>query len=121
MAGIEPTVPSDFYGKQSNSGQGEVSGSGSGGGGGGGVINNTQAAQQILTYLQGQGINAAQVFFPSNGQLLVRAPLADLDLIEQAIEILNTSPEQLYIEAKFAELNLMTGNLGFTGILETPR
>ena len=116
MAGIEPTVPSDFYGKQTNSGQGEISGSGSGGGGGGGgVINNTQAAQQILTYLQGQGINAAQVFFnPSNGQLLVRAPLADLDLIEQAIEILNTSPEQLYIEAKFAEIEFNDGeSLGF--------
>ena len=116
LAGVSPTVPSDFYGKQSNAGQGEVSGSGSGGGGGGGiVINNTQAAQQILTYLQGQGINAAQVFFnPSNGQLLVRAPLADLDLIEQAIEILNTSPEQLYIEAKFAEIEFNDGeSLGF--------
>tara|TARA_B100001123_G_scaffold427769_1_gene543785 strand:+ start:2220 stop:5150 length:2931 start_codon:yes stop_codon:yes gene_type:complete len=116
LAGVSSTVPSDFYGKQSNTGQGEVSGSGSGGGGGGGiVINNTQAAQQILTYLQGQGINAAQVFFnPSNGQLLVRAPLADLDLIEQAIEILNTSPEQLYIEAKFAEIEFNDGeSLGF--------
>ena len=79
------------------------------------MINNTQAAQQILTYLQSQGINAAQVFFnPSNGQLLVRAPLADLDLIEQAIEILNTSPEQLYIEAKFAEIEFNDGeSLGF--------
>ena len=85
------------------------------GGGGGGVVNNTQAAQQILTYLQSQGINAAQVFFnPSNGQLLVRAPLADLDLIEQAIEILNSSPEQLYIEAKFAEIEFNDGDsLGF--------
>ena len=85
------------------------------GGGGGGVVNNTQAAQQILTYLQSQGINAAQVFFnPSNGQLLVRAPLADLDLIEQAIEILNSSPEQLYIEAKFAEIEFTDGDsLGF--------
>ena len=120
-------VGDEFYGKVENTGGGDTSGSGSGGGGGGGpgpggggpgggvVINNTQAAQQILTYLQSQGINAAQVFFnPSNGQLLVRAPLADLDLIEQAIEILNTSPEQLYIEAKFAEIEFNDGeSLGF--------
>jgi len=113
--GLASGVPTDFYGKQSNGGSGESSGTGSGGGGGGGVINNTQAAQQILSYLQSQGINAAQVFFnPSNGQLLVRAPLADLDLIEQAIEILNTSPEQLYIEAKFAEIEFNDGeSLGF--------
>lgn len=112
-------VGDGFYGKVENGGQGDASGSASGGGpgpgGGGVVINNTQAAQQILTYLQSQGINAAQVFFnPSNGQLLVRAPLADLDLIEQAIEILNTSPEQLYIEAKFAEIEFNDGeSLGF--------
>lgn len=117
-------VGDGFYGKVENVGGGSTTGSGSGGGGpgaggggpgGGVVINNTQAAQQILTYLQSQGINAAQVFFnPSNGQLLVRAPLADLDLIEQAIEILNTSPEQLYIEAKFAEIEFNDGeSLGF--------
>ena len=129
VAGNTSTPPADWYGKQvngANGGSGGSVGSGSGGGGGpgpgggglpggGGVINNTQAAQQILTYLQSQGINAAQVFFnPSNGQLLVRAPLADLDLIEQAIEILNTSPEQLYIEAKFAEIEFNDGeSLGF--------
>lgn len=125
VAGGANTPESDWFGKQVDGGSGGTSGSGSGGGGGppgggglpggGGVINNTQAAQQILTYLQSQGINAAQVFFnPSNGQLLVRAPLADLDLIEQAIEILNTSPEQLYIEAKFAEIEFNDGeSLGF--------
>ena len=126
MTGNTTTPSADWYSKQVNAGSGDSAGSGSGGGGpgqggggglpgGGGVINNTQAAQQILTYLQSQGINAAQVFFnPSNGQLLVRAPLADLDLIEQAIEILNTSPEQLYIEAKFAEIEFNDGeSLGF--------
>ena len=95
-----------FEDRQGGSGGGELGGSSSGGGGpGGGGITNTQAAQQIEQYLQAQGINTAQVFFnPGNGQLLVRAPLADLDLIEEAIAILNTSPEQLYIEAKFAEI-----------------
>ena len=57
-------------------------------------------------------------FNPSNGQLLVRAPLADLDLIEQAIEILNTSPEQLYIEASLLRSSSMTANLsGLIGTL----
>ena len=86
-----------------------------GGGGGGGVVNNTALGQQIQAYFQGLGITAPQVFInPSNGQLLVRAPLADLDLIDQAIQILNSSPEQLYIEAKFAEIEFNDGeSLGF--------
>jgi general secretion pathway protein D len=90
-------------------------GSASGGGGGGGVINNTALGQQIQQYFQGLGITAPQVFInPANGQLLVRAPLADLDLIDQAIQILNSSPEQLYIEAKFAEIEFNDGeSLGF--------
>jgi type II secretory pathway component GspD/PulD (secretin)/tetratricopeptide (TPR) repeat protein len=87
---------------------------GGGGGGGGGVINNTDLGNQITQYFRDLGLNAAQVFInPSNGQL-VRAPLADLDLIDQAIQILNSSPEQLYIEAKFAEIEFNDGeSLGF--------
>jgi len=85
------------------------------GGGGGGVINNTALGTQIQQYFEALGITAPQVFInPSNGQLLVRAPLADLDLIDQAIQILNSSPEQLYIEAKFAEIEFNDGeSLGF--------
>jgi len=93
-----------------------VEGSASGGGGGGGgAINNTALGTAIQQYFQGLGITASQVFInPSNGQLLVRAPLADLDLIDQAIQILNSSPEQLYIEAKFAEIEFNDGeSLGF--------
>jgi type II secretory pathway component GspD/PulD (secretin) len=88
---------------------------GSASGGGGGVVNNTALGAQIQQYFQGLGITAPQVFInPSNGQLLVRAPLADLDLIDQAIQILNSSPEQLYIEAKFAEIEFNDGeSLGF--------
>ena len=95
--------------------KGAHTGRATGGGGGGGAVNNTALGQQIQAYFQGLGITAPQVFInPSNGQLLVRAPLADLDLIEQAIEILNTSPEQLYIEAKFAEIEFNDGeSLGF--------
>jgi len=92
-----------------------LQGSASGGGGGGGVISNVALGEQIQQYFQGLGITASQVFInPSNGQLLVRAPLADLDLIDQAIQILNSSPEQLYIEAKFAEIEFNDGeSLGF--------
>ena len=113
--GMEAPKSTDFYGKNVNTKEKVYNQVGPGGGGGGGVINNTQAGEQIRQFLINQGINAAQVFFnPSNGQLLVRAPLADLDLIEQAIEILNTSPEQLYIEAKFAEIEFNDGeSLGF--------
>jgi len=96
--------------------RGAAQGSASGGGGGGaGGINNTALGLQIQAYFQGLGITAPQVFInPSNGQLLVRAPLADLDLIDQAIQILNSSPEQLYIEAKFAEIEFNDGeSLGF--------
>ena len=90
-------------------------GGGPGGGGGGGPVSNTAAAQQVMQYLQGLGVNVAQVFFNDrNGMLLVRAPLADLELIEQAIEVLNASPSQVMIEAKFAEIEYNKGKaLGF--------
>lgn len=69
----------------------------------------------MQAYLANFGIDNAQVVFnPSNGQLLVRAQLANLEQIEQVIEILNTSPEQLIIEAKFAEIEFNEGeSLGF--------
>jgi general secretion pathway protein D len=36
---------------------------------------------------------------------MVRATLADLDAIEQAVQVLNTSPPQVTIEVKFAEVS----------------
>ena len=86
---------------------------GSGGGAVGGV--NSAASAAVQAYLANFGIDNAQVVFnPSNGQLLVRAQLANLEQIEQVIEILNTSPEQLIIEAKFAEIEFNEGeSLGF--------
>ena len=90
-------------------------GGGAGGGAGGGGQSNTAAAAQVMQYLQGLGVNVAQVFFNDrNGMLLVRAPLADLELIEQAIEVLNAAPSQVMIEAKFAEIEYNKGKaLGF--------
>lgn len=52
------------------------------------------------------GAQATQVFFNDrNGLLLVRATLGDLDIIQQAIELLNVTPPQLLIESKFAEIS----------------
>jgi type II secretory pathway component GspD/PulD (secretin)/tetratricopeptide (TPR) repeat protein len=39
------------------------------------------------------------------GMLMVRATLADLDMIEKAMQILNMTPPQLTIRAKFMEVN----------------
>jgi general secretion pathway protein D len=50
--------------------------------------------------------------------LFVRATLQDLDIVEQAIQILNISPPQLTIEAKFAEVTQDdTRALGFDWFL----
>ena len=49
-----------------------------------------------------------------NGLLMVRATLSDLDIIEQAIQVLNVPPPQLSIKARFAEVNLSQNKqLGF--------
>lgn len=44
------------------------------------------------------------VFNDRLGQLMVRATLQDLDIIEQAVQVLNMAPPQVTIEAKFAEI-----------------
>lgn len=44
------------------------------------------------------------VFNDRLGQLMVRASLQDLDIIEQAVQVLNMAPPQVTIEAKFAEI-----------------
>lgn len=52
------------------------------------------------------------------GLLMVRATLADLDLIEQAVQVLNTTPPQVLIEAKLAEITQTdTRALGFDWLL----
>lgn len=56
-----------------------------------------------------------QLFYNDRtGLLMVRATLSDLDIIEQAIQVLNTAPPQLSIKARFAEVNLSQNKqLGF--------
>ncbi|MEQ2008048.1 MAG: M56 family metallopeptidase [Limisphaerales bacterium] len=55
---------------------------------------------------ESKGPDATQIFLNDrNGLLLVRASLEDLDIIQQAIELLNTKPPQVLIEAKIVEMN----------------
>jgi general secretion pathway protein D len=98
------------------------------GGGGGGMVgqtgpggqraglsyvthtNNTVEAHQLARiYFTAVGVNFAvpgkTIFFNDRvGELLVRATLQDLEIIQRAIEMLNQTPPQVMIEAKFADL-----------------
>lgn len=52
-----------------------------------------------------QGPSRRALFFKDRvGLLLVRATLSELDAIEQLLEVLNASPPQVMIEAKFVEI-----------------
>ncbi len=89
-------------------------GGGGGGGGGGGLsfITTTNAMQgvseAVRTYFTTLGVDLATpkaVFFNERqGTLLVRATMQDLDIIEQAIQILNTTPPQINVKARFVEV-----------------
>lgn len=65
------------------------------------------------------GGTGKQLYFNDRlGMLMVRATLQDLDIIEQAMQVLNMSPPQLTIEAKFAEVTQDdTRALGFDWFL----
>jgi beta-lactamase regulating signal transducer with metallopeptidase domain len=57
-----------------------------------------------------------------NGLLLVRATAAELQTVEQLLQVLNTAPPQVTIEAKFVELAEDTSrSLGFDWFLDSPR
>jgi len=62
----------------------------------------------IRMYLQNAGVVLAPpksiIFKDRRGMLMVRATLADLDVIEQALQVLNTAPPQVQIEVKFCEV-----------------
>ena len=102
---------------------GQAQGGGGGGGGSGqgglrGVTSTNLTAElnlQVRQYFTAAGVvnlgvtngpDATQVFFNDrNGLLLVRASLQDLDIIQMAIELLNSVPPQVLVESKFAEIN----------------
>lgn len=61
------------------------------------------------------------LYIPSNGTLLVRASLADLELIESVLDLLNRAPPQMCLETKFFEVDEVTaqefsGPIGITNI-----
>jgi len=104
-----------------------VLGQGFGAGGGGGF---GQAGGAGAGFQNAQG--KALFFNDRTGLLLVRATLQDLDIIDQAIQTLNRTPDQVTIEAKFVEIgqddakalgfnwflgnmNMFGGNVGMQG------
>jgi type II secretory pathway component GspD/PulD (secretin) len=85
---------------------------------------NGQAAVQaaVRAFFNANGVNfddplvpGKTVFFNDrHGQLLVRATLADLDIIEAAVQTLNIVAPQVNIKAKFAEISQQDNRaLGF--------
>lgn len=77
----------------------------------------------VLAFFGSAGVNITNyggtVFFNDrNGLLFVRASMADLEIIEEAIEVLNVVPPQVSIEAKFAEVSQQDNRaLGFDTFL----
>lgn len=72
--------------------------------------NYTKAAGLLVQdYFKAAGVDLSppkNVFFNDRlGELMVRATLSDLEIIEQAIELLNQAPPEVSIEAKFVELS----------------
>jgi general secretion pathway protein D len=65
--------------------------------------------EMVRAYFTAAGVDLSPpkiIFFNDRlGELLVRASLEDLEIIEQAVELLNQAPPQLSIEAKFVELS----------------
>ena len=93
---------------------------GMGGGMGGGGLNfitrtndMVQVSEQPRAYFDGLGVDLDPVRNPGKalffndrqGMLVVRATLQDLDMIEVAIQVLNTVPPQVDIKAKFVEIS----------------
>jgi type II secretory pathway component GspD/PulD (secretin) len=85
------------------------------------LVDFTQTVQDIVrAFFEAAGVSFVPpsrntLFFNDRtGLLMVRATLQELDLIEQAIEVLNASPPQISIEAKFTEITQAdTKALGF--------
>jgi general secretion pathway protein D len=71
--------------------------------------NLTQNSQEVVRqFFIAAGVNVLppnQIYFNDRkGVLMVRATSAELDVIQQAIEVLNEPPPQITIEAKFVEV-----------------
>jgi general secretion pathway protein D len=76
----------------------------------------------VRTYFQTAGVTLdppKSIFFNDRlGMLMVRATLADLDIIEQAVQVLNLVPPQVHVETKMVEIGQDdTKALGFDWLL----
>jgi type II secretory pathway component GspD/PulD (secretin)/tetratricopeptide (TPR) repeat protein len=76
----------------------------------------------VVSFFRTAGVDLAppkNVFWNErSGMLMVRGTLQDLDIVEQAIQVLNMSPPQITIEAKFAEVTQDDNrSLGFDWLL----
>ena len=97
-------------------GGGGIGGAGGGGGGGGGggleFITTTNSTAGVSAAVRNFFTTLGVILSPPKsvfwndrkGELLVRAELQDLDIIEKAIEVLNIAPPQVNIKAKFVEV-----------------
>lgn len=103
---------------------GQGGGGGFGGGGGGGlggagggsnglrgvtVPTATATVQEVVReFFAAAGVNLLppnSVFFNDRlGMLMVRATIEEIEIVEQAIEVLNAAPPMIQIEARFAEV-----------------
>lgn len=94
-------------------GGGGINGGGGGGGGAGiqfvtGSDSLAVVPQTVRAFFIAAGVNlnsnTVVIFNDRKGTLTVRAPSADLDLIEAAIQTLNTAPPEINIKTKFVEI-----------------
>ncbi|MFM2294726.1 MAG: hypothetical protein RLZZ350_1139, partial [Verrucomicrobiota bacterium] len=110
-------------------------GGGRGGGGGGGGIsfvtktNSMEAVQEtVRAFFRAAGVDFPRPNDPSNGKtmffndrrgiLFVRATLADLDIIDAAIQVLNVAPPMVNIKARIMEIKQADSRaLGFNWYL----
>lgn len=98
-------------GGQFGGGQGAIGGQGQAGGGLPGITERTDAAlvqDAVRDFFGSLGVDLnppkAVFFNDRQGTLFVHATMRDLDIIEQAIQVLNIVPPQINIQAKFAEI-----------------
>ncbi len=104
---------------QGGGGQGGLLGGagGFGGGFGGGQFGGQQGLPGQAGTGQQQGIRT-MFFNDRTGVLFVRATMEELDLIEQAVQVLNLPPPMVNLEAKFVEISQEDNkSLGFDWIL----
>lgn len=112
-------VTGNIIGGQGGGGGGFGGGGGGFGGGGGGGGSNglrgvtiptpAQTVQEVVrTFFAAAGVNLLPpnaVFFNDRlGLLMVRATVEEIEVVEQAIEVLNAAAPMVQIEAKFAEV-----------------